>query len=297
MITLRSDRLRVELAEPGERPNDGFRFDRAGYISEIVLDGDIYFTASEPKNLMHPSSGGRGLCCEYAVDYSSQAEEGEYYPKFGIGLLQKGQEGRYLYYHRYENVREFPISVKVEGSSAVFRTEGIPCLGYELAAQRSVCLNGNCLTVENTVENRGEKPLELSEYCHNFLSIDGMAVGPDYKLDFPMLKDFGMRRFCDMDGRQYGLRGNGRGFAYVNRDGDTVYMNVDLEGMEEKLPFVWRLCHEGVHAFVEGREFFRPDQIRLWSVDHMICPEVFHRFTIKPGERHRWKRGWRFEVF
>ena len=34
MITLKSNRLRVRIAEPGEAPNQTHRFDRAGFISE-----------------------------------------------------------------------------------------------------------------------------------------------------------------------------------------------------------------------------------------------------------------------
>ena len=62
MITLKSNRLRVRIAEPGEAPNQTHRFDRAGFISEIRLDDRISFCASEPENLSHPCTGGRGLC-------------------------------------------------------------------------------------------------------------------------------------------------------------------------------------------------------------------------------------------
>ncbi|MGQ7408281.1 hypothetical protein [Streptococcus suis] len=61
MIYLTNHRLRVEIAEPGERPNDTFRFDRAGFISNVILDGDTHFCANEPMNLRHLSSG-RTVC-------------------------------------------------------------------------------------------------------------------------------------------------------------------------------------------------------------------------------------------
>ncbi|MGT2910485.1 hypothetical protein ACVR1I_02080 [Streptococcus cameli] len=53
MILLSNERLRVEIAEPGERPNDTLRFDRAGFISDVTLDGDTHFGANEPMNLRH----------------------------------------------------------------------------------------------------------------------------------------------------------------------------------------------------------------------------------------------------
>ena len=73
MFTLESSRLRLEIAEPGERPNTGFRFDRAGFIADVILDGGMHFGAAEPRNLIHPCSGGRGFCSEYRFDCSNEA--------------------------------------------------------------------------------------------------------------------------------------------------------------------------------------------------------------------------------
>ena len=38
-ILLRSDRLKVEIAEPGLFPNVTTRFDRAGFVTQVTLDG------------------------------------------------------------------------------------------------------------------------------------------------------------------------------------------------------------------------------------------------------------------
>ena len=60
--TIQSELLTVELTSPGSAPNDNFRFDRTGYITEVVLKDGTRFAASEPRNLSHPSSNGRGFC-------------------------------------------------------------------------------------------------------------------------------------------------------------------------------------------------------------------------------------------
>ena len=100
MITLSSDRLRVELAEPGVSPNNKTRFDRAGYISDVILDGGIYFAASEPRNLVHPCSGGRGFCNEFRFDASAEAAIGEYFPKLGVGLIRKEEDKKYIFHRK-----------------------------------------------------------------------------------------------------------------------------------------------------------------------------------------------------
>ena len=64
-MVLNSDRLKVEIAEPGIFPADTSRFDWCGFITSINLDGAHEFCAAEPTNLVHPSTGGIGLCNEY----------------------------------------------------------------------------------------------------------------------------------------------------------------------------------------------------------------------------------------
>ena len=89
MFYLKSYRLCVEITYPGQAPNTTYRFDRAGFITEVVLDGTHRFCATEPNNLSHPSSGGRGICNEYIFDVSGKASVGEHFPKLGVGLLKK----------------------------------------------------------------------------------------------------------------------------------------------------------------------------------------------------------------
>lgn len=138
MLTLTTDRLRVEISEPGECPNNGFRFDRAAYISEVVLDSERHFCANEPKNLIHPSSSGRGLCCEYGADYSNNVSEGKFYPKLGVGLIKK--HAPYCFYEKYKDVEEFPIDILQTSNSIEFKTHAIECAGYAMNATKKLTI-------------------------------------------------------------------------------------------------------------------------------------------------------------
>ena len=89
MIELKSDLLRVFVLEPGEAPNNTFRFNRAGAVAEILHNGRNTFCASEPNHLWHLCSGGRGLMNEFTMDVSGEVGVGEYFPKLGVGLLKK----------------------------------------------------------------------------------------------------------------------------------------------------------------------------------------------------------------
>ncbi len=295
MITLCSNRLRVELASPGEAPNNKYRFDRSGYITEIILDSTVRFCASEPQNLNHPCSGGRGLCNEYRFDVSKEAKVGDYFPKFGVGLIRKESEEKYIFHKSYKDVLFYPVHVLQEENSVTFITEPIPCLGYALRHSKTVTVVDNVITMTIRVENSGEKEIEMREFCHNFISIDGMATGSDYLLDMPGIYDMGNDRLIDRNGQSSNLRGNGKGITFCEHTSIGTDHAIDTSRISREIPFTWKLSHKGARASVDAEEFYTPSNINIWAVDHMLCPEVNHQFSVKPGEYHEWKRTWKFD--
>lgn len=288
MITLKSDCLRVEIAQPGEHPNDGVRFDRAGFITEVVLNNERQFCANEPKNLSHPSTGGRGLCCEMMLDLSGEAKVGEQYPKFGVGLIRKETDEPYVFFGKYQ-IEHFPVECTVTDSTAEFKTAAIPCMGYALNQWKKIAVQGNCLTVEYQLENVGEKTVVLEEYCHNFLSIDGMAISPDYVLDIPGLENQGNEpKKYRGNGHDLNLIGNGCGFTFAKAE-PTVF-EYPAQVAAQSVPFGWKLSHKGAKAYVEGEESYVPVRVNVWGTDHLISPEFIQRIELAPGEMTAWTR-------
>ena len=296
MIALKSNRLRVELAESGEEPNTTFRFDRAGFITDIILDGSTWFCASEPKNLIHPSSGGRGLCSEYQCDVSQEAQIGGYFPKFGVGLLQKETDEKYIFHKQYANVKPFPVAVKSAPDYVVFTTQNEACMGYALLCCKTISVHDNCLQMDVELKNTGEKDIEISEYCHNFLSIAGMALGPDYSLEFPTLRQKSAEKeaLSGRNGGKLSISGDGRNFIFGEFNAKASQFSVDLSGADSSVPFSWRLTNSAAKASVEETVDFTPANVSVWAVDHIISPEVFYHFIVKPGETKKWARQWKF---
>lgn len=298
MLYLTSDRLRVEIALPGERPNSGFRFDRTGFISDVTLDGSMHFCAAEPRNMSNPSALGRGLCDEIRFDTVPETEDGALFPKFGIGLFKKpaGAE-KYVFFHKYDVAEEYPVHYETEGSSKItFATEPIECNGYAIRTKKTISVEDNKLTMTLNIENTGSKSITMNEFCHNFLSIDGMALGSDYTLEFPQLKnDIPPVRQPNRDGGMSCFRGYGKGLQICeyNPTGSLVAFTADKIG--DTVPFTWKLTHLGAKAYVEVEESVKPSWIVIWACDHMICPEVIHEFTLNPGESEEWTRSWTFE--
>lgn len=288
MIGLNSKRLQVEMADPGETPNDTHRFDRAGYITEIILDKCHRFCASEPNNLVHPSSGGRGLCNEFVTDICDQMKASGYFPKFGVGLLIKPDNEPYCFHRKYD-MREFSVRYEENGSSVRFTTDPMDCRGYALKSVKTVEVNENVLTMTVTAENTGEKAIELSEYCHNFLSIDGMALGPGYRIIMPDVADRGHDILSGT------IKGDGSGFTFSGFNPKAAAVIIDPRDIRTEDRFLWSLVNTDAGARVDATEHYKPGKIMLWTVDHIISVESFNFVSLQPGQKETWMRSWIFD--
>lgn len=294
MFNLRSNRLRVEISEPGENPNISLRFDHAGYISDVVLDGGYHFCASEPKNLAHPSSMGRGLCNEWCFDVSAEAKIGEYFPKFGVGLIRKEADEKYIFHRAYEDVKYFPVTYSHTEDTATFLTEAVPCLGYAMRHTKTITVRDNTITMVIRAENVGEKSIQMREFCHNFMSIDGMALSSDYHLSMPSIPDQGSQRLDNRNHKPGSWRGEGHGLTFCEFSAIDTDVAFDQDVIAPTLPFVWRLRHDGAKMWCQAEDYYHPFRVAVWAIDHIVAPEVNHMFTIQPGESHEWKRVWTF---
>lgn len=295
MIIISSDRLRAEIAEPGEHPNDGVRFDRAGFITEVVLDGDMHFCASENRNNIHHTTYGRGLCCEYQMRTEGEAEVGERYPKLGVGLILKEDEEPYSFSNLNYDIEYFPVEVQAENDCAVFRTAAVPCLGYAAEQTKRVYVKDNTLTVEWELKNVGEKRIITGEYCHNFINVDGMAMSPDYVLETPGLKDFGNEPLIsNYTNAPSNLIGCGHGFTFAGCDNRIILSKIDTEGMSNEMPFRWKLINKAAKAWIEAEDHYLPSSVTFWITDHLFSPEFIQTIEVDPGQTVSWKRKMTF---
>jgi hypothetical protein len=294
MFELVSNRLRIEVAEPGEPPNDNCRFAYSGYVIEMVLDKKYRFGASEPNQLQHPSSGGRGLCNEFKADLSRLAQPGEYYPKFGIGLIKKEDDSPYAFYRRYP-LKQFPISYTTTPDEAIFTVEPIECMGYALKHVKTLKVQNNVLWMTEQVENVGEKDVSTQEYCHNMLTIDGLALGPTYHFRMPDLTDRG--KGCIVGT----IRGEGHGITFSDYNHDPVRFVINCTDLKKTDDFTWEMVNTDASPEPDGEiavrctEHVTPCYLQFWAVDHLMSLEVFHNVNLKPGESKEWKRQWTFK--
>ncbi len=190
-FTLKSDRLAVEIAQPGTI-YAGTRFDWTGFVTQVTLDGQHTFCM--PESLVEgQGTGGIGLCNEFGNDMPvghDDAKPGETFPKLGIGLLWRGDLPKYDFFRRYEIANQFPIEVETGSDQATFIVEPIETLGYSARLEKTLRVRENWLEIAYKLENNGIKPIQTNEYNHNFMGIDRQLIGPDYQLSFPYPVEF-----------------------------------------------------------------------------------------------------------
>jgi hypothetical protein len=289
MITLQSSRLRIGIALPGEAPNTTYRFDRAGFISSVVLDGKHEFCTREPDNLSHPCTGGVGLCNEFQFDRAStEAAAGEYFPKFGLGLCKSDDGEPYCFSKQYE-LKPYPVTWEEQTDSVVFHTAPISCLGYEMKHDKTLSVEDNRLKMTVSVENTGDKPVDMQEYCHNFLTLDRLPLGPDYLIELPGITTRGNGVLSGT------IQGAGSGYTFSDYNPSAAMVNVEEAEIADAVPFVWRMSNRRTPLSVTVREDFRPYRLAMWTIDHIISVEVFHRTVLAPGQKDEWTRTWTFE--
>lgn len=106
-ITLSNDILTVEIADLGAYK--GTRFDWTGFITQVTLEQGKHMFCVPESLVPGQGTGGIGLCNEFSISRAigyDDAEVGEWFPKPGVGLLQK-QEDAPIFLP--EVIRSFPL--------------------------------------------------------------------------------------------------------------------------------------------------------------------------------------------
>ena len=291
MYTLQTDRLRVDISEPGVAPNTTTRFDRAGFIEEVVLDGIHRFCASEPRNLSHPCSGGRGICNEYITATADGAAVGERFMKPGVGLLLKETDEPYRFMNHYE-VIPFQIDISHDKNAVFFVTQPMLCGGFALRQEKHIEVAGNRLEMRVTLENIGEREFVGNEYCHNFITVNAMTLGPDYLLEFPSGLDRGN---VQLEGE---LCATGKGFTFSGPlESARMYdMDAGEFSIKPRETFEWIFMNIAEGAKVHVYEQINLSRVLLWAANHMFSTESFHKIKLAPGQSDAWTRTWVFDA-
>ena len=293
MITIESNRLSVTIAEPNQECNT-CRFDRAGFITQVTLDGEYEFCTKE-----YGGTNGMGLCSEIKFDpLSVSAPVGGKFLKPGVGILTKIDEHPYIFMRNYPTL-PFPISVENRGYQAVFRTTPIDIEGYAIRQKKTVTVYENRLRMDYEYENIGRKDVDFTEYVHNFVSLNHTMVDENYVLSMPAMnipegpvamprrEEFGPSAvYVDSEGLKTGRADMHDSMIFF----DPAYVNHEVK------PFSWTVYSRANSLSITEKDSFDPAFMNVWTVGEIISPEVFAHVVLEPGEVAAYHREWEFRA-
>lgn len=313
---INSPRLEVEIAQPGTVYR-GTRFDWSAFITQVTLDGKHTFCMPESLE-SGQGTGGIGLCCEFGNEWSvgyDDAQPGEVFPKIGIGLLKRPDEGPYNFFRPYEIQEIFPIQVETETSHANFTVEPVDCRGYAARLKKSVRADENILAIEYTLENVGSKPIITHEYCHNFLGINQQPIGPNYTLRFPQtvkpespppnlhrmapanlrwlpkpILNWLVGRYMHRMSRNLVMKGSEINWREIPQQAFFTR----LKGYQARQEAQWELVHTSSGLRVKEIDDFPPSRLVIWGTRHVVSAEVYTDIRVNPGESQSWMRKYEF---
>lgn len=286
MITIASDRLRIDIDEPDAK-RETPRFSRAGFVRQVVLDGRHPFCGEEGVSQVGFTTGGAGLCQEFGIEGPCGFDDclpGEDFPKVGVGLLRRPDLRRYRLFHRYA-CTPYAVTAEAAGDRARFIVHPMPCRGYALRMTQDLVAEGDRLVIDCRVENLGERSLVLEEYRHDFIAPGGRGAAPEQTLTFdrPLVARWPHQAM--------GLSEDGRVLTVVPPRPRSYERAVDLEATG---PTSWTF-HDPATGLVMTHTTDRPwTRFNCWVGHQSFSPEAFVTVPCRPGETVSWRRIYGF---
>lgn len=183
--------LRVALPDPVNGFYRGTRFDQAGVVTSLRLNGHEFYgpwfdrTAPEVMDYVYvpegiaagPDSATSGPAEEFAP-VGFRAEAGTRFVKIGVGLLLEPDDQPYDHYRHYEIVDDGVRKTVTTPQSITF----IQTLAGAYDYEKTLRIVGNRLLIEHRLKNLGTAPISTTVYDHNFLRL---APDKDVTVRFP----------------------------------------------------------------------------------------------------------------
>lgn len=287
-IELASSRLKVQYNLPGSDYRRT-RFDWTGFITQVTLDHQHTFCVEES---LKPGNGcgGVGLSNEFGIEQPvgfQEAQAGELFPKFGIGLLRKPDDAAYDFSRAYDIVHAFYSEVETSADSIKITVEPIECNGYAARLVKTIRAWNTTLEISYAFENVGQKIIDTHEYIHNFIGIDRQPISSNYLLEFPAAVQLEENASVGLEALS--ITGNRVQFKDTL---PSLYLR-PLTFLQTDQP-QWTMQLQKEKVGLSETVSFVPMRIAVWGTFHVLSPEIFVGIHVEPGQTQQWKRTYHF---
>ena len=287
---LKNKNLEIKIDLPLENYNFS-RFDWTGKIADVKFK-NIKLATVERTDGLNENSLGKGYYNEFGIDTAlgfDDTEIGGWFHKIGVGLLKK-EDSQYLFSKNYE-VKPAEFKINVESDRILIRCKSEVSNGYAYLLQKEIHLAESGFTLKYYLQNTGEKEFSTDEYVHNFTAINNDLIGNKYVLKFPFqLKPESFGETVNPELKvaigQNEIKFKGtpeQQFFFSNLSGDK---NVDAS---------WQLINLESKIAISESGSFQTNKVNLWGWKHVICPELFYKINLKPGQSTEWTRKYKLQ--
>ena len=278
---LKNGELKAEVLTPWSEAYHRTRFAHSGFISGLWL-GDVCFTQEERGQAHQISTGGAGLCSEYKCSsIEMDSAIGEEYLKVGVGVLVRTEKPWTIVDE--QRLAGLPTTVSVCEDAAVFECLSPVVNGYAYREKRTLTLQGQVLRQEIELENTGAKVLDISEYCHNFVSLGGIATDETHRLDLFCAKKLPTEPDNCFQTTDYGA-------CWTRPVQGSFSSPCEVTPLTQ--PCAWKLTSSRTSTSIAEILDFQPSSAYLWGTEYCVSAEIFKGLHILPGETARWSREW-----
>lgn len=278
--------VKVRILYPNGVKYDRTRWCHAGFIQDVWYKGIRFSEYERNRHGEQLTSEGGGLCCQFVPIAPEEAVPGKYtlLPGVGSGIYHSPNAAQ----DRLDMHKRLDIKVSHGNDYAIFETKTPTVDGFAYFEMREIKLDGSEIIEKVTFTNNGEKEIHTQEFCHNFLSLAGEEISPNYILEVPA---------ADVP---EGFQSN----AMVYRDGCFTFSRYpdkacyfdDKSNTKSCSDYAWIMRTKTGKAFCYGKVDFTPVRVSVWSDYYTLCPEMFVAIDLKPGESTSWQRTWGFSL-
>ena len=272
----------------------GSRFDWAGIIGCVALDGHTFFGEWFPKYdpllndaVTGPAEEFRHPTSEIAFD--DPTANGRFL-KIGVGVLKKIDDKPYSFGGAYPIVDGGTRTTQATKHSITFTQILRTDFGYSYRYEKIITLekHGAILTLTHKLKNLGPKPIETNVYDHDFFMLDNQPTGPGMvvHLAFPPTPDKPFPTTASIQGNDIVFnesptrRNSPQGYltGYTGKPGEYA---ITLED-------------RNTHLAIEQTSPSPIAKFYFWSTPRTICPEAYIHIDVPPGKTQTWTIHYRF---
>jgi hypothetical protein len=284
---LKNKNLELHIDLPLENYK-GARFDWTGKIVNVKFQ-NMQLAGVENPTSKNAHYLGKGFYNEFGIDYAlgfEKAPIGGWFHKIGVGLLKK-EDSSYHISKTYE-IKPATFKITPKANSLLIHCTSEIINGYGYALKKEIALKDSGFTITYDLQNTGKNPIETDEYVHNFTAINKEHIGSNYILKFPFqLKPALFEETVNPE--QKVVIGE-RDFTF-NAGPEVPFFFSNLSG-DEMGDAQWDLLNLNSNIGIRETGRFKTDKVNVWGSKHVICPELFFKIALQPGESTGWSRDY-----